>query len=170
MDLLRRARKLGPVGAYQKEDDQKELLELAQTTLKLHSRRPSESEGIHQLVYSAAPGASSGKLWGPIRGKVTQEFLNEKDFINAVQIGPLRIALKAEREQKSDKITKVFFRQTRVELFGQKVIEKTVSGGGTWKYLFSGPVVDPKTKKTTYLRVMETPSLFVLESPLSQEE
>ena len=41
--------------------------------------------------YCTAPGGSNGKV-GPFVGQVTQEFLNEVDFINAVELfGLVRI-------------------------------------------------------------------------------
>ena len=53
--------------------------------------------GVHDLLFSMAKGGSNGKL-GPLTGAVTQTFLNEKQFVNAVELGPVKIKLKAERE------------------------------------------------------------------------
>ncbi len=73
--------------------------------------------GIYDLLYCTAPGGSNGKV-GPFVGKVTQEFLNEADFINAVELfdGKVKISLYAQREVISDKRIRVTFRQTAVQV------------------------------------------------------
>jgi len=125
-------------------------------------------EGIHSLVYSAAPGGSSGKLFGPVYGKVQQEFVDQEIFINSVQLGPLKIALQAKRKIMNDTSIKVTFLKSSVSVFGNNVVEKELAetSGGVWKYLFCDTITDVDgTKKL--LRIMETPSLFVIEQPLS---
>ena len=104
LSLLRQARVLGPVGTFRSSEEQKALLEQALALKPLSDSKPSRTplEGIHDLVYSAAPGGSSGKLFGPIYGKVTQEFPDEIRFINSVQLGPVKLGLRAERQVKDD--------------------------------------------------------------------
>lgn len=167
--LLSYARKVGPVGSLASESERKDVEELAKKLARVKGDpRPSKAplRGTHNLVYSAAPGGSSGRLIGPLYGKVTQEFLgDDKTFINAVRVGPLEISLEADRIVKDDKTNVVKFRKSRIKLFGNTIVEKEVSGGGTWKYLFMGEVKD-NDGKPRLLRVMETPSLFVIEQPL----
>ena len=170
-DLLRLSRKIGPVGSLSSEEKRNELNGIAQKLSQVKGN-PSPARaslrGIHNLVYSAAPGGSSGRLFGPVYGKVTQEFLeDDKTFINAVQIGPLSIALQAEKKIKNDTTNVVKFLKSRVSIFGKTVVEKDISGGGTWKYLYMGEVIDSNGEKKL-LRVMETPSLFIIEQPLSR--
>jgi len=166
-DVLKLARSLGPVGSRQSEEDRQRLVDAALELRELSDPEPSKIPltGIHNLVYSASPGGSSGQL-GPFDGKVTQEFVNEKTFINAVQLGPLKIALTATREIKNDTTVAVKFIKTRFYLFGNQVAEKDVGGGGVWKMVFVGKVQDSDGKEKL-VRIMETPSLFVIEQPLN---
>ena len=167
-DFVEQARKIGPVGADRSEEEREKLLLYARNEIScLTDKKPARTplSGVHKLVYSASPGGSSGKV-GPFVGKVTQEFVDDKTFINAVTFGPLKIALRAEREVKNDKNIKVTFRETTITLFGNKIKSKTIeNSGGVWKYLYSGIVKAPNGKQKL-VRLMETPSLFVLEQEL----
>jgi len=171
-ELLIRARKAGPVGSLASETTRAELLELAKQLSKLRKGRinnPAKQSlrGVHTLVYSAAPGASSGRLFGPIYGKVTQEFLRDgKAFINVVRIGPIQISLQAELSTKDATTSIVEFKKSRFKIFGNTVSEKEISGEGTWKYLYMG-TYDDENGQTKLLRVMETPSIFIIEQPIS---
>jgi len=160
-ELIVECRKVGQVGSLASKEKQENLVSLAKPLEQYSVKNPAKYplSGIHDLIYSAAPGGSSGKV-GPFVGKVTQNFIDEETFINAVEFGPLKIALRANREVKSDKVIKVTFEETTISAFGQKVKQFETSGGGSWKYIFCGEV-DGKL-----VRVMETPSLFVLEQPL----
>jgi len=167
-EVLELARKIGPIGADASEEDQKGLLDLCRDLEQYSDPNPSRQplRGVHNLVYSAAKGGSSGKLVGPISGRVTQNFFRDGvTFVNAVQIGPIEISLEATKEIKTQKINTVRFRLSRVKLFGQTIVEKEIGGGGTWKYLFIGNIVD-RDGKEKLVRVMETPSLFVIEQPV----
>lgn len=174
-ELLQLARELGPVGVRQSAENQQRILDVA-LQLKEFSDDASTTapaklplSGIHNLLYSAAPGGSSGKL-GPFDGKVTQEFVDDKTFINAVELGPVRIALTASRAIKNDTVLAVKFHKTTVSVFGVQVIEKEIGGGGSWKMIFAGKVKDPRGDGTeTLVRVMQTPSLFVIEQPIIVE-
>jgi hypothetical protein len=169
-ELLSYARKVGPVGSLVSEEEREKVKQLAENlTRQKGIRSPAKAplRGTHDLVYSAAPGGSSGRLFGPVYGKVTQEFLeDDKTFINAVKIGPLEISLQAEKFVKDDKTNIVKFRKSVVKVLGITFFEKGITGGGIWKYLFMGEVQDEKGRKTL-LRVMETPSLFIIEQPLA---
>mmetsp|Transcript_15323 Transcript_15323/g.21350 ORF Transcript_15323/g.21350 Transcript_15323/m.21350 type:complete len:211 (+) Transcript_15323:262-894(+) len=160
-ELIEECRKVGQVGSLASEENREKLVSLSAPLEQYSMKNPAKYplSGIHDLIYSAAPGGSSGKV-GPFVGKVTQNFVDDKTFINAVEFGPVQIALRANREVKSDKVIKVTFEESTISVFGQKVKQFEVSGGGSWKYIFCGEV-DGKL-----VRVMETPSLFVLEQPL----
>ena len=172
-ELLAYSRKVGPVGSLATEEERQQVAELAKKLSKVRGNpRPSKEplRGIHNLVYSAAPGGSSGRLFGSFYGKVTQEFLDDNHtFVNAVRVGPLEISLQAERIVKNDKTNVVKFRKSKVKIFGNTVVENDISGRGTWKYLFMGEVKDKKGNPRL-LRVMETPSLFVIEQPLPKKQ
>jgi hypothetical protein len=162
-EMLNLARQIGPVGVLRSKSEQDEIYNVASQLQQYTDIEPAKISltGIHNLVYSAAPGGSSGKI-GPFSGRVTQEFINDITFINSVELGPLKIALTAERIIKNDDTIKVNFKYTTIYLLGQKIIEKETGGGGVWKYIFAGTLQD--TDGTTKLiRVMQTPSLFILE-------
>jgi len=168
-DLLNAARNVGQVGSLASEEDQEMLLSLAKKLVDVSDSKPAQVKlrGVHDLVYSAAPGGSSGRLVGPFYGNVQQTFLNDNDgtFINSVEFGPLKIALRANCQNKNETVNAVAFQETTVSLFGNEVVKKKVAGGGTWKYLFLGEVEDTDGSKKL-VRVMETPSLFIIEQPV----
>lgn len=171
-ELLTLARKIGPVGSLASEESRAELNAIAQKLTKVRGDpNPAKASlrGIHDLVYSAAPGGSSGRLFGPVYGKVTQEFLDDdKTFLNSVKIGPVEISLQAEKITKDKKTNVVKFLTSQVKIFGKTVVEKDISGGGgAWKYLYMGNYRDA-SGKLKLLRVMETPSLFIIEQPISE--
>lgn len=175
-ELLDMARRLGPVGIRNSVEDQETILNLA---LSLQQRTLEENAssalnftdvtltGVHELIYSAAPGGSSGKI-GPLDGKVTQNFVNATTFINAVDLGPLRIALTASRKIKDETTIAVRFHSTTVSLFGVPIVTKSVGGGGIWKILFTGVVDDKNDKEhpNRLLRVLQTPSLVIIEQKI----
>jgi hypothetical protein len=167
-DLLQAASEIGQVGSLASEDDQKRMEELAAAVIPFsESKTPAKFPlvGEHDLVYSAAPGASSGRVFGNVVGKVSQIFEDEDIFYNRVAFGPLQITLKAKREVKNDSIIKVSFLETTFSLFGKTIKEGKAGGGGVWKVKFVGTVEGADGKKKL-VRVMETPSLFILEQPL----
>jgi len=108
--------------------------------------------GVWDLVYCTAPGGSSGKV-GPVVGDVTQTFVDERRFVNAVELfGAVKVALEAEREVVDDTRIRVTFKATAFSIFGQELFRRPTSGSGVWVQRY----VDDN------LRVMDTPSLFVL--------
>lgn len=168
-DLLQAANEIGQVGSLATKDEQKRMKELAASVIALSdSKSPAKCPlvGEHKLVYSAAPGASSGRVFGNVVGKVTQFFEDEDIFYNRVAIGPFQIALKAKRQIMNDSTIKVSFLETKFSLFDKTLKEGKVGGGGTWKVKFVGTVVDGTHGKKKLIRIMETPSLFILEQPL----
>lgn len=168
LELLSQAKQVGQVGSMATEEERSTMENLAQAVEKSSDLKPARYplEGIHNLVYSAAPGGSSGKV-GPIVGKVTQVFEEGETFYNRVEVGPLMISLKAKREIKSNTAIKVTFLQMTINVFGQKVMQKELPGtsGGVWKVKFVGKIKDGNGNEKL-VRVMETPSLFVLEQAL----
>ena len=109
--------------------------------------------GVYDLVFCTAKGGSNGKV-GPFVGKVTQTFVDETNFINAVALfgGAVKISLFAEREVLDDDKIRVTFKETAGACFGKQLFRKEIQGSGVWKQRF----VDDE------LRVMNTPSIFVL--------
>jgi hypothetical protein len=168
LELLSQAKQIGQVGSMASEEERSSMTNLAQAVEKSSDLKPARYplEGIHNLVYSAAPGGSSGKV-GPAVGKVTQVFEDDEIFYNNVQLGPLMISLKAKREIKSNTAIKVTFLQMTFTVFGQKVMQQELptTSGGVWKVKFVGKIKDENGKEKL-VRVMETPSLFVLEQAL----
>lgn len=166
-EVLKLARELGPVGIRQSAEKQIKILDAALQLQKYSDRAPAKLSlsGIHDLLYSAAPGGSSGKL-GPFNGVVTQEFVDESTFVNAVQLGPVIIALTAKRTIKNDTTIEVKFYRTTVSVFGIQLVDKEIGGGGAWKMLFAGRVKD-RDGTDKLVRVMQTPSLFVIEQPVA---
>lgn len=168
LDLLQAAVEVGQAGSLTSEESQNRMAELADAVIPLsESKKPAQFPliGEHTLLYSAAKGASSGRVFGNFVGKVTQFFEDDEIFYNRVAFGPLMIALKARREIKNDSIIKVSFLETKVTLFSKTLTQKEIEGGGVWKVRFVGEVegVDGKRK---LIRIMDTPSLFILEQPL----
>ena len=169
LDLLRAASEVGQVGSLASEEDQQKMERLAELAYPLSEfDKPAQvpSAGEHTLVYSAAPGASSGRVFGNVVGKVSQLFENDEIFYNRVTFGPLMVALKARREIKNGSTIKVSFLENTISLFGKTLTQKEIGGGGVWKVRFVGKVKDNDGKEKL-VRVMETPSLFVLEQPLN---
>ena len=109
--------------------------------------------GTYELLWSMAKGGSNGKV-GPFVGSVTQEIVDDENFINAVKLGPLKIALSATREVLDDKRIRVKFVSTSVRLFGKQLLDKPTKGQGVWEQI--------AVNDDASLRVMNTPSLFVL--------
>ena len=117
------------------------------------------------LLYSMSKGGSNGKV-GPFVGKVSQIILDNKAFINQVQLfgGALTVQLHAEREVLDDSRIRVTFRETVFKIFGREVTRKPTKGQGEWEMLYveaAGP------EGSASLRVMNTPSLFVLRQRAS---
>ena len=171
-ELLEEASKVGQVGSLATEEERARLVSLAEQLTSYSDRNPAmvPLNGIHQLVYSAAPGASSGRISGgggkiSIVGTVSQKFETDTIFYNRVTFGPLMIALQAKREIKNASTIKVSFLETSFSLFGKTFATKQAGGGGVWKVKFVGKIED-KDGKEKLVRIMETPSLFILQQPL----
>lgn len=168
LELLETARRVGPVGSLASDDDQQMMDTLAAKVVPFSRSKPARYPlvGVHNLVYSAAPGASSGRVFGDVVGKVSQFFETDDIFFNRVEFGPLQIALRARREIMNDSTIKVSFLETSFNLFGQAASKKEAGGGGVWKVKYVG-MITGKDGKKKLVRIMETPSLFVLEQDLA---
>ena len=165
-ELIDKAESVGQIGAKALESDQVEIAALAE---KLASKSRTRNiariklSGAHQLMYSTSPGGSSGAI-GPFVGKVTQRFVNDENFINAVELGPLNIELNAVRSVLDGLRIKVKFEETVVKFFGVEVSRSSTKGQGIWKHIFVGEVQRGNDRRL--LRVMETPSLFIIQQKL----
>mmetsp|Transcript_54330 Transcript_54330/g.140319 ORF Transcript_54330/g.140319 Transcript_54330/m.140319 type:complete len:233 (-) Transcript_54330:435-1133(-) len=116
--------------------------------------------GTYELLYSMAKGGSNGKV-GPFIGKVSQIILDEKAFINQVELfgGFLTIQLHAEREILDDDRIRVSFVETCFSIYGAALPRQPTTGQGVWKQRY----VEPGANGVAGFRVMDTPSLFVLK-------
>ena len=84
---------------------------------------------------------------------MTQTFLDETAFENAVELGPLKIQLRAKRTPKDARTYRVDFESLTFSLFGLALGSKPLAGGGAWKVRY----VDDD------LRIMDAPNLFILQ-------
>eukprot|EP00978_Attheya_sp_CCMP212_P024329 scaffold76305_cov33-Attheya_sp.AAC.1 len=171
--LLDRIAEVGQIGSVLPLETQEELKQLAAALEPYSDPSPARQplQGVHHLLYSASQGGSSGALYKDVVvGKVTQTFSNndETSFINGVQFlgSLLQIKLYAERNVLDDTRIQVKFLEMGVELFGNyELVRKPAKGQGVWNHLFSGHV-ETKTRGTILLRILETPSLFVIEQQI----
>jgi hypothetical protein len=176
LDLLQAAKEVGQVGSLATPEQRQRIQDLVDSLLPLSEYKKSPAQfplvGEHKLVYSAAPGASSGRIFGNVIGQVTQLFQDDETFYNRVALGPFSIALKAKRKIMNDSTIKVSFLETKFSLLDKITLkEGKVGGGGTWKVKFVGTVNDSAAAATAggskkLIRIMETPSLFILEQPI----
>lgn len=167
--LLEKAKEAGQVGSKCTPEVRQGLVDMARELKDfsdaLPARRPLT--GIHNLIHSQSEGGSAGTLGPFLVGKVTQEFVNDKDFINGVSFlgGFFKISIFAERTILDDERLRVKFRETAVYLGGVEVIRKEIKGQGVWKNLFVGEYKNQEGE-SILLRVMEVPSLFVIEQEI----
>lgn len=133
LDVLGMAELVGQVGSLASEDNQQKMEDAADKAVPFSEPKPARFPltGEHRLVYSAAKGASSGRVFGNVVGKVSQFFEDDEIFYNRVDFGPLQIALRAKREIKNDSTIKVTFLETSFNLFGQTLKKSEVNGGGS---------------------------------------
>jgi hypothetical protein len=166
--LLDRCAQLGQVGSKCTEAERLEVTTLARKLAPYSVPSPAKYpiSGIHKLVHTHSQGGSSGAI-GPFVGKVTQEFVDEEKFINAVQIGPLKISLFASRKIMDSNRVRVTFQETLIQFAGLIISRTEAKGQGVWKCLFVGTFYDKKSNKRKLIRIIEAPSLFVLEQTMS---
>ena len=163
--LIKAAARAGTVGTDANEADRSAVEAAAEALRGQGAREPARVplRGTYELLYSGSPGGSSGKL-GPFTGVVTQIIKGETDFINRVELGPLQVSLAAQREVLDGERIRVTFVETVVRLWGREVLRKPTSGAGVWKQAF----VDEGGDGSATLRVMQTPSWFVLKQKRSE--
>ena len=132
LKVLGTAGAVGQVGSLASEEDQLLMEDVAEDVIQLSESKPARIplKGEHKLVYSAAPGASSGRVFGNVVGKVSQLFEDDEIFYNKVSFGPLQIALRAKREIMNDSTIKVSFLETSFNLFGRTLKKADTGGGG----------------------------------------
>ena len=90
-------------------------------------------------------------------------------MINSVQIGPLWAEVAATLTVVDDRTSQIDFLILTYRLFGIPLYIKNVAFAGEWKYIHHGTFTDVDGKNKL-LRVMETPSLFILTQDLNPEE
>jgi hypothetical protein len=132
LKVLGTAGVVGQVGSLASEEEQELMEEVAEDIVSLSESKPARIPltGEHRLIYSAAKGASSGRVFGNVVGKVSQFFEDEEIFYNRVNFGPLQIALRAKREIMNDSTIKVSFVETSFNLFGRTLKKADTGGGG----------------------------------------
>jgi len=166
--LLQSIATAGVVGVDASEEDQARC-EAAAAALSVEASIDGPARvplaGTYDLLYSMAKGGSNGKV-GPFVGKVSQIILDDKAFINQVELfgGFVTVQLYAEREILDDKRIRVSFVETVFRIYGAEVSRKPTSGQGVWTQLY----VEPSTEGSAAFRVMNTPSLFVLQQRLAK--
>jgi hypothetical protein len=162
--LLKALAETGPVGVDASEELQASIESLASAldgTVKgedaAQARVPLK--GTYDLMYSMAKGGSNGKV-GPLTGKVSQIVVDEKNFINQVSLfgGAVVVQLNAQREVIDDNKIKVEFVETVFKIFGKEVKRQPTKGKGVWEQVY----VERGQDGSAALRVMRTPSLFIL--------
>ena len=169
--FLEKVRDAGQIGSKCPPEVCEELVNIAKNELsQLSDEKPAQRSlnGFHTLLHSQSQGGSSGNL-GPFVGRVQQEFIDETNFINSVSFffgGFLRISLYAERTILDDTRIRVKFRETVIQLGGIEVVRKDTKGQGVWNNLFVGEYIDDNSGTRKLLRVMETPSLFVIQQDI----
>ena len=86
--------------------------------------------------------------------------VDEKNFINQVSLfgGAVVVQLNAQREVIDDKKIKVEFVETVFKIFGKEVKRQPTKGKGVWEQVY----VERGQDGSAALRVMRTPSLFIL--------
>ena len=132
LKVLGTAGDVGQVGSLASEEEQLLMEEVVRGVDHLSEPKPARFAltGEHKLIYSAAKGASSGRVFGNVVGKVSQVFEDDEIFYNRVNFGPLQIALRAKREIMNDSTIKVSFLETSFNLFGRTLKKADVGGGG----------------------------------------
>lgn len=132
LKVLETAGAVGQVGCLASDEEQQLMEEVAENIFSLSDSKPARVtlRGEHKLIYSAAEGASSGRVFGNVVGKVSQLFEDDEIFYNRVNFGPLQISLRAKREIMNDSTIKVSFLQTSFNLFGKTLKQADVGGGG----------------------------------------
>ena len=160
--LLEAIADAGVVGVSASEEQQAKIEALASgladaSTEAAQARVPLK--GTYELLWSMSKGGSNGKV-GPFVGKVSQIIVDDTNFINQVELfgGLVTVQLHAQRKILDDEKIRVTFVETAFSLFGNEVSRKPTTGSGVWEqiYVTAGP------DGSAQLRVMRTPSLFVL--------
>ena len=164
LDLVNKARLLGPVANDRTDFEKEQILQQARTlannaTITSSSSAPTHVDltGVHERLYSTSPGKR--------RGRIRQRFLNATFLENSVQFGPVSMVATATLTPTSLDTSTIEFHSLSYRILGLDVPwgRKSLQGSeGTWKFLFVGNFVDPLDGKLKRLRVMETPSLFML--------
>ena len=150
-----------PVGIKASEEAQEAVSAAAEALRGTGAAAPARVpiSGTYELLWSMAKGGSNGKV-GPFVGAVTQVVVDDENFINQVSLfgGAVVVQLYAKREIIGDNQIRVSFVETVFNVFGKEVKRQPTTGQGVWKQLY----VEKAEDGSAALRVMRTPSLFVL--------
>mmetsp|Transcript_16653 Transcript_16653/g.23143 ORF Transcript_16653/g.23143 Transcript_16653/m.23143 type:complete len:195 (-) Transcript_16653:165-749(-) len=149
------ARSLGPVANDEPEDKKEAFLSLARQLQPLSDPQPARLDftGNYERLYSVSPGK---KL-----GLIQQKFLDRTNVVNSVALGPLKTTSYGRYKATGDFSGTIVFEKLVFSVFGLKFYEKPYQAEGLWKILFVGTFVDHDGVRKR-LRVMETPTLFLL--------
>jgi len=170
--LLESARQWGPLGTLAPDSEQEIMLKLSREMVSLSEPHPANvslAGKTFDLIYSDHPGRPSGRLFGRVHGKMTQSFLTNGDYVNAVTLGPLTTTITAHKttlDGDDGWTNEVTFYEAAVKLFGKTLIKKKIDLGksGTWKYLCLCQIQDDDDDgRSKIIRIMETPKLFILQ-------
>jgi len=166
--LLEKCVQLGQIGSKCTEEERAQVTTLARKLVPYSLSSPAKYPitGIHRLIHTHSKGGSSGAIGSFLVGQVTQEFINDTQFINAVQLGPIKISLYARRKVMDNNRVQVTFDESAIEFLGYEMKRTPAKGSGVWKCLFVGQFYDERVNKTKLIRIIEAPSLFVLEQTL----
>ena len=160
--LVSLAQSAGPVGVDAPADEAAAVEAAAAALEGSGPREPARVPlaGTYELLFSMSKGGSSGKL-GPLKGPVSQIIVDDVQFINQVSLlgGALVVQLHATREVLDAKRIRVSFVETVFKLFGKEVVRRPTTGSGVWNNVYVEVGADGSSAG---LRVMRTPSLFVL--------
>jgi len=127
-------------------------------------------EGEHKLIY--IDSERTPQYIGPFKGTTTQYFMDEAMFENRLTLGPVQIALAATRNVMDESRLKIKFQSFGVNVFGTELVKNELKQQGVWKMVFVGEVNDISRtddiggEKKILLRVMLTPSLYILSKEL----
>ena len=160
LKLVEEARRMGPVANGCSDEEKTNILQQARSLLDgSYSTPPAHVNltGVHERLYSTSPGKK--------RGRIQQRFLNATYLENTVGFGPFQAVATATVTPINDTTSNIEFHNLSYRLCGFNFPwgQKSFNGyKGTWKFLYVGVIIDPIDGKRKLLRVMETPSLFML--------
>ena len=163
----------GQVGADASAEEQAAVIACAEELAGHGAPQPARAPlvGRWDLLYSDStkvniPGLTGAGKVGPNArcegppwtvGEVCQLFFDESKYVNQVAFGFVATRLYATRTVIDRLRIRVSFTHASFSFFGLELPSFPAEGGGVWEHVY----VDSESSPT--LRVMKTPSLFVLQ-------